>query len=345
MTVNDPAAVASVQGQGSDNPLIFGYFFDGKGGGDPIQWSDLAGGLPRSGDKPFWLHLDRMNPLAREWVARNLSLEPWLLDSLFDEDTRPRCSLGGGGILLNLRGVNLNEGADPTDMVALRVWASETGIVTLRRYPVLSVAALGDALALGKGPKNPGELVASASEKLMDLMAPTIQRFDAILDDAELGLVQFSSFAPPEGVAEARRGITALRRYLKPQAEALTDLLALPVSFLSDHDRAVIGNARQDVMRFGEHLEEMREQAIFVYDEIKKRQDDRINRMIYRLTIITAIFLPLGFLTGLLGINVGGMPGTDNPSAFWIVCAILLVIAVFVYIGFRLLGYVGRRNR
>lgn len=36
--------------------------------------------------------------------------------------------------------------------------------------------------------------------------------------------------------------------------------------------------------------------------------------------------LPLGRLTGLLGINVGDIPSDDNPNAFWIVCAGLVAI-------------------
>jgi len=41
---------------------------------------------------------------------------------------------------------------------------------------------------------------------------------------------------------------------------------------------------------------------------------------------VAALFLPLGFLTGLLGINVGGIPGAENPYSFWIFCGILVVL-------------------
>ncbi|HKJ21678.1 MAG TPA: CorA family divalent cation transporter [Gammaproteobacteria bacterium] len=33
------------------------------------------------------------------------------------------------------------------------------------------------------------------------------------------------------------------------------------------------------------------------------------------------MFLPLGFLTGLLGINVGGIPGANDKHAFAVVIA------------------------
>jgi zinc transporter len=52
------------------------------------------------------------------------------------------------------------------------------------------------------------------------------------------------------------------------------------------------------------------------------------------LTIVAGIFLPLGFLTGLMGINVGGMPGVEESSAFWIVVAVcigILALQLFLF--------------
>ena len=55
----------------------------------------------------------------------------------------------------------------------------------------------------------------------------------------------------------------------------------------------------------------------------------------YMLTIVAAIFLPLGFVTGLLGINVGGMPGVEDGRAFWIVVALCAAILLTMLIMFR----------
>ena len=45
---------------------------------------------------------------------------------------------------------------------------------------------------------------------------------------------------------------------------------------------------------------------------------------LYFLSLVSAIFLPLGFLTGLLGVNIGGIPGADNAWAFATFCGILI---------------------
>ena len=64
-----------------------------------------------------------------------------------------------------------------------------------------------------------------------------------------------------------------------------------------------------------------------------------MNQTMYMLSIVAAIFLPLGFLTGLLGINVGGMPGVDSSNAFWITCSALVVLMGFQFFIFRKLKW------
>jgi zinc transporter len=60
-----------------------------------------------------------------------------------------------------------------------------------------------------------------------------------------------------------------------------------------------------------------------------------MNTRMYVLSVVAAIFLPLGFLTGLLGINVGGIPGTENPWAFLIFSLLIVGILVVQMLWFK----------
>ena len=53
------------------------------------------------------------------------------------------------------------------------------------------------------------------------------------------------------------------------------------------------------------------------------------------LSVIAGIFLPLSLVTGLLGINVGGVPGTQNAAAFWIVTFALVVMGLLLVVVVR----------
>jgi zinc transporter len=65
-----------------------------------------------------------------------------------------------------------------------------------------------------------------------------------------------------------------------------------------------------------------------VQEELQNLLAERMNRTMYVLSLVTVVFLPLGLLTGLLGINVGGIPGTENDRAFTVVTVALVLLAL-----------------
>jgi zinc transporter len=56
-----------------------------------------------------------------------------------------------------------------------------------------------------------------------------------------------------------------------------------------------------------------------------------MNQNTYLFTVLAVIFLPTSFLTGLLGVNVGGIPGTENTLAFATFCFVLVLIFFIEY--------------
>jgi zinc transporter len=52
------------------------------------------------------------------------------------------------------------------------------------------------------------------------------------------------------------------------------------------------------------------------------------------------VLLPPSLITGLLGINVGGVPGTEAAGAFWVVIALLLVLALAEIVVLRRLKWI-----
>ncbi len=88
-------------------------------------------------------------------------------------------------------------------------------------------------------------------------------------------------------------------------------------------------------MRYIEELEALKERAAVIQEEITNRATEAMSNRMYVLSIVATIFLPLGFFTGLLGINVGGIPGTQSNLAFLIVCVVLIVVVAIQVWVFR----------
>jgi zinc transporter len=87
--------------------------------------------------------------------------------------------------------------------------------------------------------------------------------------------------------------------------------------------------------RYLEDLDAARERAAVTQEELVSRLSEQMDNRMYVLSVVAAIFLPLGFLTGLLGINVGGIPGAEYKAAFAIFCTFLGAIAIIELIIFR----------
>jgi len=93
-------------------------------------------------------------------------------------------------------------------------------------------------------------------------------------------------------------------------------------------------------LRYVEDLDAARERAAVIQDELNNRLSDQMNRTMYLLTIVAAILLPPSLITGLFGINVGGMPGVENIWAITLVVAGIVVLAAVEVIVLRRLKWI-----
>ena len=309
-----------------DRGLIIAYLLDGQGGGARLGWNRVKQWQPQQG--VLWLHLEYTDPFVQQWVSQQSGLDEITAEALLAEETRPRSMLTANGLLLTLRGINPNPAADPEDMVAVRMWSDGKRIITTRRRRLQAAAALAGAIEKGIGPHDAGEFVESLTDRMVERMDDVVDGISDEVDDLEEAVLTMESYELRPKIAELRRHAIGLRRYLAPQREAVSRLYSEKVEWLSDMDRQRLRESADRTTRLVEDLDLIRERAVVVQEELISRLSEKMDRTMYVLSIVAAIFLPLGFLTGLLGINVGGIPGADYKGSFVLFSVFLVLIVV-----------------
>jgi zinc transporter len=166
------------------------------------------------------------------------------------------------------------------------------------------------------------------SARLIERMGPVIDDLIDEVDRLEDAVVTAHSAELRGGLGSLRRKTIALRRYLAPQREVMARLAMEQTSWLRADDKAYLREVSDRTTRVVEDLDAARERAGVVQDELSSRISDQTNRTMYLLTVVAAVLLPPSLLTGLLGVNVGGMPGADNPLSFAIVVVLIIALAV-----------------
>ena len=316
-----------------DNPILFAYELDGKGKGIRIDGHTIAEVVKSK--KLGWVHLNATHKDSRKWLRDNVPyLDKGILDSLLADETRPRVSEIGKGILIILRGVNLNENAKPEDMVSIRMWIDAERIITTQRRNLKAVTDIRDELEKGTGPQNSADFLCDLSSFLFIRMEPTILELDERTDNVEEEILDHPNPSERQEVIDIRKKAIILRRYIAPQKDAMAYLRNVNIQWIDDTHRRKLQENLDRVTRYVEDLDAIRERSQIVKDELSNLLADKMNRNMYVLSIIASIFLPLGFLTGLMGINVGGMPMVDDDMGFWVIaglCAGFMIITGLIF--------------
>jgi zinc transporter len=321
--------------------LLHALVLDGRGGARRIARSDIAA-LQLADSESLWLHWDRGQAQAQTWLRQQSGLTPFACDVLLEENTRPRVlALPDDGLLLFLRGVNLNPDAEPEDMVSLRVFADARRVISLRLRPLRSTEVVLEQLEAGIGPKTSSEVLLGLADALTDRVDELVAVVTEKLDEEEDRVETDERYTPPQDkMLSLRRQAAGLRRFLLPQREIYGQLTRNRMPWFVEDDTDYWNELSNRLIRYLEELDLVRERVNLILEAEERRMRERMNRTMYLLGIITGFFLPMSFLTGLLGINVGGIPGSENPYGFAMACAVIAAVAGFQWWIFRKLKWV-----
>ena len=290
----------------------------------PLAGFDVLNGAALAVDDPWpapqssqgyrWLHLDLNAPGTRDWVTAHLP--PIAAKALMAEETRPRADHMAEGSIIVLRGVNMNPGAQVDDMVSLRCWLTPNGLVTVRLRRLMAVQELQDTLADAVAPAH-----ATPAAALTMIVAGMITRIETVslaLEDQvdTLEDVSLDGGSTAANLAQLQRRIIKLRRYVGPQREALARLAQTDTPWLDAPARASLREWANAAARSVEELEANRDRLAVLQNQLDAQQSAVVSRHGYILSVVAAVFLPLGFLSGLFGVNIACMPWLTAPWAF-----------------------------
>ncbi len=291
--------------------VVFAIALDGRGGA-----RNLAPGEVHSRQEAVWVHLDRGAEDTRRWLSDDEHIELVVAEALLADESRPRVSVFGEGMLINLRGVNLNPGSEPDDMVSLRLWIEPGRVITVRRRRLMAVARIRETLAAGEGPATLADLVLAVLQQLLELTGPVIERIEDTIDEIDERVLAGEVAGVTSELVDARRKAVRLRRYLAPQRDATARLAGESHRLFDEDVRVRLRENADRMMRLTEDLDSVRERAALTQEQVTSRNAETLNRRMYLLAIVTAVFLPLGLITGLFGINVGGIPMAESETGF-----------------------------
>ncbi len=316
-----------------NNKPVEAYLLDKKGKALELSYKEIDSA--NRTDKILWVHFDYSSPEAIHWITNKSNIDSIAIDALLTEETRPRTTILDDSLLIALRGVNLNPNSKPEDMVSIRLFISPNLIISTRKRNLLSIGELQESLKKGIGPKSSSEFLIDLTYRITSRMEDIIGQIEDRADFLEENIIDSSDVKFRNEILSIRRESIILRRYLFPQKEAMNKLYHDKITWINEYERLELRETNDQLMRHIEELDTIRDKVALIQEELSNMLSDQMNKKMYVLSIISAIFLPLTFLTGLLGINIGGIPGAQSDNAFLIFSLMLVAIVSIQYIIFK----------
>jgi len=313
--------VQAIKGSEMNVPdAVFAWTLDGKGGVKPLDNNDII-----DNEHPCWLHLNYTHPESAEWLATTPLLPNTIRDALAGDSTRPRVSRLGDGTLITLRCINGSTDERPDQLVAMRLYMDERLIVSTRQRKVLALDDVVQDLNDGTGPTDVGGWLVDVCDALTDHASEFIEELHDKIIDLEDSLMDQQ--VPPRGfLALLRKQLIVMRRYMAPQRDVYSRLASERLPWMTDDHR----RRMQDIAdRLGRGLDEIDaciSRTAIMADEISQVMQESLARRSYTMSLMAMVFLPSTFLTGLFGVNLGGIPGGDWRLGFSLFCVMLVVL-------------------
>jgi len=281
-----------------------------------------------------WIHLTTTDAHAKAWLG-GAGLSAYVTEALTAAETRPRCDEVGPGAVINLRGLSSEELAASDPLASIRIYALAGCVFSVTRKPLNAIAPVRAQIEVGKI-LDPGDLIAAIAQAITEELDPVVAELGDSIDDCEERIATQRAFELRRLVNQARVQAIGFRRFLVPQRAALEKLANLPSDWLGEDDRLHLAAAADRAARMAEELESIRERAALIHETLTDLRSEQIDQRSLIIAVAAMVFLPLTFVTGLLGMNVAGIPFAHEPWAFWGVtgfCVLISIVIAAYFIG------------
>ena len=295
----------------------------------PVRRLSVDEAVDYRGSGFLWLHLERRDEQDLGFLKSQQDIPDIAAGALVATETRPRCDRIEEGAIVNLRGPGETDTADSDRLVSIRLWVRRNRVTSLSRRTLSATAPVVRMVEAGKI-LDPGDLVAAFAREISRQLDPQVAELGDLLDDCESAMETKSIYKLRTSIAEIRSQAIAFRRFVAPDRDALTTLAAMDVDWLEEQDRLHINEAADRFARMTEELEAVRERSALLHEQLTDLRAEQVDQRALVISIVAFIFLPLTFITGLLGMNVEGIPYAQRPWAFWGVVGFCLLVGLGV---------------
>ncbi len=289
----------------------------------------------RDSVQPIWLHFNLVDRRARDWLAEHALLPEPALDTFLELDPHIHLQVLPGGLVAVLGDLSYDFD-DGGGFGTLELYVDAQRMISGRRQALKAVDRLRRELLGGLEVESPIALFEHFVECLTETFAALVTKLGKAVEDAEDEVLAGRFRDQGAALGRIRWLLARLRRHVGANRSALSSLPGRLPAFCSAERRHSMSHVIEHLVGVAQDLELVQERARLLQEEIGRRLGEATNRNIYLLSIVTTTLLPITLITGIFGMNLGGMPWANHPHGFaYVTLGIVTGVAAALFLLWR----------
>lgn len=289
------------------------------------------------------------NQAVIEQVGEKFGIHSMALEDVVNTHQRPKLDVYEGSLFLVLR---MPHHSGELDLEQVSIFLGKNYVLTWQERSGDCFDPIRERMKNASGLiRNHGSdfFVYALMDSIIDSYFPSLIRYGDLLDEIEDTLTDSASdLSLVRKLHSIRHDVRALRRNAWSQRDVVGSLIAYQGDLVTDDTRFHLRDVADHSLRVVEMLESTRDSCSDLQDLYMSTVSLKMNEVMKVLTIISTIFIPLGFIAGLYGMNFSNtaspwnMPETQWQFGYPMALGIMAVVAIGMLTFFKRLGWIGR---
>lgn len=294
----------------------------------------------RDGTGTLWVDLDAFQHPQHSWLEEVFHFHPLAIEDTLSPMSRVKLEEYPGYIFVIIRGIRFDDATeDPYDLETFNLcfFIGQNFVVTTR-------GACTDALdsvwsRLDSNPdlldRGPARIAHAVMDQAVDDYFPVLARVDDFIDDLEERVFVRGEPDVLRDIFSVKRLILAMRRHLQPQREVLNALTNRPTPLLPAETQLYFRDVYDHVLRITDSLDNYRELLSSTLDSSLTQTSNRLATVTKTLSVLATLSIPFVMVSGMWGMNFTHIPLEDDPSGFWLMLLLQLLLGLVVVVGLK----------
>lgn len=284
-----------------------------------------------------WLNISGISdPQIVHAIGKHFKLHPLMLEDIMNPSQRSKLDDYKDAIYIATHAFYIKEDRLVQEQISLII--GNDILITFSEVPSdLFMPIVSRLMRPGGRMRQRGSdyLAYTILDAIVDNYFLVLEREDSKLESLENALLHGGSAKVMFEIQDQKRDLMLLRKTIWPMREVINQLRRIDSSLITETTRLYVYDVYDHTIQAIETVEGFRDLTAGMHDIYVAIINQKMNETIRFLTVVSTIFVPLTFITGLYGMNFTHMPELQTQWGYPIVLLAMLLISIGSLIYFR----------